>query len=224
MVETVDNIIQFMSTGLVAGISLYRSARTQSRAWTMLGLFSGVYFLGLAYWLLFLLFYQETPEYRNIPDLSWYSAYLFLMLLLIYIREESRGEDAFPAKPSDEIGYIIRKINPMLWLIPVFTGGMCIFFMRYGSYLSNIIAAVFMTGLIWHALAGFISCSREGKKNKNMMFYIVTLLFCMTEYALWISSCIWTGGTLANPYYWIDTALSVVFLLFIPALRKAAGR
>ena len=127
MIEIADNIVQLISTGLVTVISLYRSARTKSLAWNMLGLFSGVYFLGLTYWLLFLLFYNHTPHYSIIQDLSWYSSYLFLMLLIIYVREESSGNDSFPVSPRTPIGEIVASIKPVLWLIPVFTDGSTVF-------------------------------------------------------------------------------------------------
>lgn len=225
MIEIADNIVQLISTGLVTVISLYRSARTKSLAWNMLGLFSGVYFLGLTYWLLFLLFYNHTPHYSIIQDLSWYSSYLFLMLLIIYVREESSGNDSFPVSPRTPIGEIVASIKPVLWLIPVFTAGMCIFFMQYGAILSNIIAAVLMTGLIWHAASGLLSFGGEDRNyNKHKLLYLVTILFCITEYALWTSSCIWQGSKITNPYFWLDTLLSIVFLLFIPALRKAVDR
>jgi hypothetical protein len=225
MIEITDNVIQLISTGLVTIVSMYRSVRFKSQAWNMLGLFSGVYFLGLSYWLLFLLFYRHTPRYSLIQDISWYSSYLFLMLLIIYIRERSSGKDTFPVKPGAAISLIVKNIRPVIWLIPVFTAGMCIFFMQYGAILSNIIAAVLMTGLLWHAAAGFLSSGgKNGEQSRHRMLYVVTLLFCFTEYALWISSCFFSGDTLANPYYWIDTFLSLVFLMFIPALRKAVGR
>lgn len=225
MIEIIDNIIQLISTGLVTAISMYRSVRFKSQAWNMLGLFSGVYCLGLSYWLLFLLFYRHTPHYSIIQYISWYSSYLFLMLLIIYIREVSSGKDTFPVKPGAEIRLIVQSIRPWIWLIPVFTAGMCIFFMQYGAILSNIIAAVLMTGLLWHSVAGLLSSDEEGsEQSRHRMLYLVTLLFCLTEYALWTASCFFTGDSLANPYYWIDTFLSIVFLMFIPALRKAVGR
>ncbi len=224
MIERIDNIIQLVTTGTCAVVALYQAVRLKDRAWSVLGLFSGVYFLGILYWLLFLLFYGHTTEYSYIPDLCWYSSYLFLMLLNIYVRGESSGKDSFPVGPGAEMREIIHSIRPSLWLVPVFTAAMCIFYMQYGDFLSNIIAALLMTGLIWHASAGFLSSGEEKGKNKNRGVYAVTLLFCFTEYALWTTSCFWMGDTLANPYFWFDLLLSITFLLFIPALRKAAGK
>ena len=227
MIETIDNIIQWIATGVCTGIALYRAVRLKSRAWSMLGLSSGVYLLGLTYWLMFLIFYGHIPMYSYIPDLCWYSGYLFLLLLLIYIREESSGSDSFPGDPGDSLLSRISKVPPVLWCIPVFTVGMCVFYMQRGDYISNIIATVLMTGLIWHSLSGLMASGdddrNDGKKNNHRALYAVTLLFCISEYALWTTSCFWAGDTLANPYFWFDFLLSLTFLMFIPALGKAAA-
>ena len=93
--------------------------------------------------------------------------------------------------------------------------------MQWGSYASNIVAAVLMTGLIWHAFYG-LTYLREnpGKGHERKTLYVVTLLFCGIEYALWISSCFWADSV----YYWLDIMLSAGVILFLPAVRKAVIR
>ena len=54
MIETVVNIIQLIITGACSGIALFNAVRTEHRAWTLVGLFSGIFFMGDLYWLLFL--------------------------------------------------------------------------------------------------------------------------------------------------------------------------
>ena len=88
-----------------------------------------------------------------------------------------------------------------------------------GEILNNIIIAILMTLLITQAVSGLLA-----KRKERRMLYIVTLLFCLLEYALWVSSCFWMGETIANVYYWFDLILSVSFVLFLPALRKAVGK
>ena len=86
MIETVVNIIQLIITGVCSGIALFNAVRTEHRAWTLVGLFSGIFFMGDLYWLLFLLFYGETPPYSFIPYMSWYASYLFMLLLLVTVK------------------------------------------------------------------------------------------------------------------------------------------
>lgn len=195
-------------TAACTGIALYHAWKTKERAWAFLGLFSGIFFLGDLYWLLFLVFYNKTPQFTNISDLSWDTSYLFLLLLLLYLGGGLK-ETLWPQ---------LRRYW-FLWCVPVFTIGMCVFFITRGEILNNIIIAILMTLLITQAVSGLLEQQRERR-----MLYIIALLFCLLEYALWVSSCFWMGETIANVYYWFDLILSVSFVLFLPALRKAVGK
>ncbi len=80
MIETIDNTFQLAATGICAGISLFRGVRRKERAWALLGLFAGIFFLGDLYWLLFMVFFGDEPQFFTISDLSWYTSYLFQAL------------------------------------------------------------------------------------------------------------------------------------------------
>lgn len=225
MIETVINLIQLVLTGTCAYIALYRAVRQKARSWALLSLFLGIFFLGDLYWQLFLVFYHTTPQYTSISELSWYTSYLFLLLLAIYVRTEICGHRMPSVRECGGLAGWARRFSPLLWCVPVFTIGMCIFFMQRGDYFSNILAAVLMTGLLWHALSGLLSLRKApSPQGDQKMFFVVVLLFCLTEYALWTSSCFWTGNTIANVYYWFDLLLSLIFVLFLPALGKAVAR
>ncbi len=233
MIETIENAVQMLFTLVCTCVAIYYALRYKSRVWALLGLFSGIFFLGDLYWQLFLIFYADTPRYYSVSDLSWYTSYLFLLLLLIYIRLEGMYPEGLPQTKPHGIGEQAKQwfnqTHPLVWCTPVFTGAMCVFFMQWGDYISNIIAALLMTGLIWHALSGLLTIRKESMngghaQNTRRMLFLVTLLFCAAEYGLWISSCFWMGDTIANVYFWFGFLLSITFLLFIPALRKVVGR
>ena len=204
MIEIIENALQLVTTGICTMISLRKGLILRSRAWAILALASGVFFLGDLYWELFLVLYGHTPVYSYIPYLSWYASYMFLLLLLVELRV-----------PRKE-----RKYRKILWVIPAFSAGMCIFYMQYGDWIGNIITAVFMSLLMWHAL-DMLLLLRDSKKAA---IFAVVLLFCIVEYAAWTATCFGNYETLAHPYFWLDTLLSAVFLLFPAALGKAVGR
>ena len=161
--------------------------------------------------LLFIVFYDGASPVFYISEFGWNTSYLFLLLLLIYINTESNKKWRY-------------RFDPFFMLIPAFTIGMCIFYMQWGDYLSNMVTAVLMMGLIWHAFYGLkVLRKRPEQGMERRTIFLVTLLFCATEYALWTSSCFWMGETLLNIYYWFDILLSFSFVLFLPALRKAVG-
>ena len=208
MLSSIENGIQLAVTCGCAVIALYYGVLHKERIMIMLGLFYGIFFLGDLYWQLYIIFYDDASPKFYVSYFSWYSSYLFLLLLLIYVNVKSVEDYRF-------------RLRPGFLCIPVFTGAMCAFYMQWGDYISNIITFVLMTGLIWHAVYGLTRLHRHpGQGEERRMLYVATLVFCGIEYALWTSSCFNSGDL----YYWIDILLSLSFVPFLPAVRKAVGR
>lgn len=91
MVEIIDNIIQLIITGTCTVAAMWKAVRTYRREWFLFSLFTGIFFLGDLFWELYIVFYSRTPFYSFIPNLSWCTAYLFLLLMLLHIKEKKRG-------------------------------------------------------------------------------------------------------------------------------------
>lgn len=206
MIESVDNLIQLLFSGICTGIGIFRAVRYRSRFWALLSLFSSNFFLGTLYWQLFILFYGDYPRFSLISDFNWYVSYMFLILLLFKM-----GEGQKPLRSKG------------LWLIPVFTFGMCAFYMQFGAYISNLICALLLTLILREAIGGLIQIKTKPEREKYQSLYLTVLFFCAAEYGLWTSSCFFEGDSFSNPYYWFDVMLSFCFLLFLPAVRKAVG-
>ena len=205
MIESIDNALQIASLLICASIAVYRAAKYKSRTWTQAFYFYGSWALGGIYWLLCLLFYNDTPQISIVSDLSWYAALIFLYMIL---RRVAPPEDA-------------GKVGFWPWLGPIFTVGMAFFFMFHGEIISNLIYAGLMGLLLFSAIRRLT----DGDLYKNQRFFSITvLILCLLEYGLWVSSCFWSGDTLANPYYWIDFLLSAGFFVLIPAIKKAVGK
>jgi len=204
VIELTINLIQLIFTAICTLVCVYKAYHLRNRAWALLGLTSAVFFLGDLYWQLYIRFYGESPHYSNISYLSWFAAYLFLFMLISEVKDR-----------------VEHKFNKALWLIPVFTTGMCLYYLQWGSYVDNIVSAVLMSMLIWSAVDCLIV---EGKGSDKKWLYITILVFCLLEYLSWTASCHWMGDTLSNPYFWFDFLLSFTFLAFPLALRKAVGK
>ncbi|MBR6403669.1 MAG: hypothetical protein IKS48_09835 [Eubacterium sp.] len=79
--------------------------------------------------------------------------------------------------------------------------------------------------LIWNTLVGLLSLKNSAKEiSGRKWIYLSILLFCFAEYSTSTASCFWMGDSIQNPYFWFDVLLSLTFLLFPPALRKAVDR
>ncbi len=204
MSEIIENGIQLLMTGICTVFAACFALRSERREWVLLSLFSASFFLGDLYWLLFLVFLGDTPNNSIIPDMSWYASLLFLYLLL---RHAGEGKQSGRSKA--------------LWAVPVFTASMCIFYMQYGGYVSNLIYAVLFSLILWRALSGLTAVRAEQEGKSDSALYRTAVFFCAVMYTMWTLSCFFEGNTFANPYFWFDTMLSLTFLLFIPAVRKA---
>lgn len=205
MIERADTIIQIAALIICIGISIGKAVAYQSRTWTLAAFFFGSYLLGDIFWMVCLIFYGRTPQIPIISDLSWYASYSFLYLLLL---------QAAPTKAGD-------KRHCLQWIGPIYAFVMATFFMQWGAIVSNLIYAAIM-GLIFFASIGRLLEAERYRKQRFLAFMVPTI--CLMEYGLWISSCVFDGETLANPYYWFDLLLTVVCLISLPAIKKAVTK
>ena len=202
MIEAYENILQIAVLLACMGIALYRALAFESRTWVLAFFFFASWLLGDIYWLVCLIFYERTPQISVVSDLSWYASLVFLYLLLLRTAE--------PRIP-------VRK-NVLPWLGPVLAAAMCVFFMQWGEILSNLVYAVLM-GLLLYAGINRLT-DREHYRGKRFLSVMI-LLLCLLEYGLWTASCFFDADTLANPYYWFDFLITVSFICFLPAVKKA---
>ena len=201
MIESIENTLQVVILLVCAGISLHKAAGERSRAWTLLSFFYGSEALADIYWLVCLIFYNHTPQIPVVSDLSWYASYIFLYMLLRYV-----------APPQSA-----REKRFLPWLGPIFAIGMAAFFMQWGQIMSNLIYASLMGLLLFSVIRRFLD--RKGYAAQQLLC-VTSLVFCLLEYAMWISSCLFDGKGLENPYYWFDILMTVCFVFFLPTLGK----
>lgn len=207
MIERTESAIHLILALALTGLAAALALRRRDRSSAMLSLFFGSYALGDLYWLLYLLFYDSTPRIFYVSDLSWYAAYLYLYLLLQCLSTPGERRARYPA----------------VLLAPAFAVGMCAFYMHWGDYVGNVIAAVLMSLLMAHALRGLIYLRTHPEERSRRALYIVTLAFCLCEYGDWTASCFWMGDTWANPYFWSDLLMAASLACFLPAYRRAVG-
>ena len=219
MIDSIDNSLQIAVLLICVFTAIYRAFRKDGRVWTLLALFSGSWVLGDLYWLFCLVFFDTTPQLSVVCNLSWYACYIFLYMLL--------REVAPPETPRE------RRFLP--WLGFVFSLAMAVFYysfyldwtvklgeqyLMWGKALDNLIYGVLMGLLLFSAIRRLMD-RRIYPAQRSLC--IVVLVFCLLEYGLWTVSCFWWGDTLANPYYWFDFLLTVDFLFFLPAVKKAVA-
>lgn len=204
MVEFIDNLTQLLAalTGfLLSGASYLKSRR---QPYFLLCCFYGCFGFGMLYWLLYTLLVTDAPPMFYVSDIGWISCFLFLLLLQYSL--------------SDKEERTLRSRLP--WLALVIEIPLTVYFISIGDALYNLIIGVLMSAMLWTAIRELVWQKRKAQRNKRF-FYLVLLLFLCLENCLWLSSYPWAGDTLANPYFWIDFAVTASLLVLFPAVRKA---
>ena len=199
MLDQIENAIQVAVLLICVIAAAWQAVSRRSRAWTLLALFFGSWFLGDLYWLVCYLFYDTMPQISIVSDMSWYASFIFLYMLL---------RETVP---------LMKTKHLLPWLGPVFAAGMAVFFMQWGEYFNNVVCAVLMGLLLYASI-------RRLQDGQNRFLSALILIYCLLEYGLWISSCFWQRSVLSEPYYWFDFALTASFLLFIPATKWTEER
>lgn len=200
MIETIENALQLAVTGVCSAACFVLAYRMKEKEWDILALFYAAIFLGDLYWLLYLLFKGTTPNLSYVSEFAWYAAYMFLLILLRFVE----GEKARQVR------------HPLLWIIPAFTIGMCVFYMQWGDYLGNIILAFLMGAILLESIKGLIALSHGAERN----FCAAALSLGLIEYTLWTVSCFSSGEGITNPYYWVDFLFTMSMAALLPLFAK----
>lgn len=203
MIESYENAIQVTVLLACLGIALIRAVSQRERGWTLLFFFYGSWALGDLYWLLCLIFFDKSPQFSVVSDLSWYASFIFLYLLICQI-----------APPEKDSKWLLP------WLGPLFTTGMALYYMQWGNVISNLICAAMLGLLLYAAIARLLDRKTYGRQR---FLCVMIIIFCLLEHGLWISSCIFEWDGLRNPYYWFDFLLTLSFPCFLPATKKAVA-
>jgi len=206
MIEIFENVLQLTVTGVCSAICFLQAYRMKEKEWDILALFYAAIFLGDLYWLLFLLFKGTTPNLSYVSEFAWYAAYMFLLILLRFVGGEK----------------VTQVRHPLLWIIPIFVIGMCIFYMQWGDYLANIISALLMGFLFLNSIRGMIANGEAGVAGPSFRrnFCAAVLIMCLIEYTLWTVSCFSSGEGIENPYYWVDMLFTMSMAAILPLFAK----
>ncbi len=203
MIELIDNGIQLCAMLICFIICVRSLAKMRTRTWALLTLFYGSFLSGLLYWLLYLMLRGENPQFY-VSEIAWYASYLFLYLV-VKVTGGERQKD-------------VRILLPVI----AFTAIMCFFFMQWGDYFSNLIAAFLMSLLLYQSIRGLMETAKIKAEAPLFRLYLLTLLFCILEYTLWTLSCFWMGDSLTNPYFSVDFLLTACMVCILPATGNAA--
>ncbi|MCR4691453.1 MAG: hypothetical protein K5739_08920 [Lachnospiraceae bacterium] len=107
------------------------------------------------------------------------------------------------------------------WLFGLLPFGLAIYYMQFGAYLSNIVAAALTGSLQWYCVNGLMMGREKiSPMKKHRALFLTVLAYTVCEHLTWIASCIWWEASLDNPYIWTDFLLTMTFPPLLLCLRQ----
>ena len=207
MIELIDNLIQLCAVLLGSILSGVLYLRSRRQPYFLLCCFYGSFALARRYWTLYFGLFGETPRFFYVSEIIWIAGCVLLYLLQFALSE------SVPRSFRCRTAYLAPLAGAVLLVV----------YCADGNVISGILRCSVMTALAWKGIRAMAFYRKEPSSEAQIRrpFHRMILIFVILENCLWLSSSPWQGDTLANLYFWIDFALTVCFIAFLPAVRKA---
>lgn len=205
-VELFSNITQTIVSIIATFFLIGYTYKTKKIECALFAGFLSGFALGILYWVTYQFLNAETPQIFYVADLAWLASNLFLVCLQIHItKEEAWGYRHFTMYIAALIGIIL-----------------IIYFCQWGDILANILSVGTLTICSYYALRNLMYNKKHKIISKYKAIHIFCIVYVITEYSLWISSCFWISDTMTNPYFWFDFLLTLLVGASVPIIRKVA--
>ena len=204
--ESFGNILSLLCTIVGLLYCVFKYIEVPKRGFRLLIVFFLAKFLSEYYWTIYVLVMHADPDVSGFTAyLGWNISYLCLFLAVLCMRREGARRFFHPV-----------MLAPILTNVPQF-----FLYNRYGGLLNNLwevgittLTMVFcLQTLVFHLKA------REGRRRFPLLSLLV-LIFLITEYGMWTSSCFEWENDLLNPYFYCSVLGSLICTGFAYGAKK----
>ncbi len=201
-----DNLIMLFSAIIGLLMSLFGCLENPRRGWLLSAGFFLAYMLSSYYWTVYSLVIRDDPNVSEfLAYLGWNIGYVILLFLSLQIREEK----------------VKGFFHPLILLpVPVNIAQVALY-LSFGSILNSIWQGFFTTVAAVYSMQSLIYYYKHRRKGEHFPYLsTVILLFVITQYGMWTSSCFDFGGDYLDPYYCFAFLNYLILMLIPPALKK----
>lgn len=190
-------------------ICLYRYVQKPCKIWAFGSLFFLTHFLSDYYWTIYILIIEDYPNTSAfLAYFGWNVSYLIMFLLLRQLQGKEEK----------------KYFNPLILLPIPINIAQLILYLQFGGIFNNIWQGVFCTAIACFSLQGILYYLKNRKNNAPFpYFHVVSLIYMVSEYGMWTSSCFTFKNDFYNPYYYFSF-FCVTTLLFISGAIRKTGR
>ncbi len=200
-IELGTNILQ-MCVSLVSAICITVWAVRDGRmVHILITGFVDTFALGTTYWTTHQLITAHVPDTFYLAEISFMAAPLFLLSFELCSAKQDGTKPCYP-------------LTLPIYLLAT---GLFVFFTWIGG--DGIANAMYMSATAVCAATAARNLRTGNPKGRTLHLFCIQ--FALVEWLLWIAECIWSGDTWANPYFWVDNALTLTIALTIFAVKGA---
>ncbi len=211
-VETFVNVFTLAAAVIGLLLSMFRYIESPRRGWLYMSVFFLADILSDYYWTTYILVMHESPDVSELMAyFGWNVAFVILLIAVLNLR---------PAGAK-------RYFNPLMLLpIPINIWQFFIY-IEYGGLFNNIWQVGFTTAIsiiCLQVILYYIKNKKDGAHFPHIHF--ITLLYIISQYVSWTSSCFDWDSELQDPYYYASIAGYILMIFFSRAVSndyKAEG-
>ncbi len=209
ILDDFENVLTLLAAILGLLGCLFQYIRTPKRGYLLLIVFFLSNYLSDYYWTIYSLVMRFHPTVSEfLAYLGWNIGYLVLMLAVLKMRQDS----------------VKRYFHPLI-LWPVLANTLQFFlYIRFGGLFNNLwqvsITTITMV-LCMQEIVFFVKNRKEGINFPH--FAVIVLLFLITEYVMWTSSCFTWEYQFMDPYPYFTVLGAVLKVMLVFGAKKYYG-
>ena len=211
-IESFVNVFTLVAAVIGLLISLFKYIEYPKRGWLYMSVFFLADILSDYYWTTYMLVMHDSPDVSEIMAyFGWNVAFLILFIAIYNLRPEGAR----------------KYFNPLMLLPVPLTIWQFTIYIQYGGLFNNLWQCGFTTVisvLCMQVILYYLKNRKNGAHFPHL--HVITLLYIISQYISWTSTCFDWNSDLENPYYYASTAGYILMLFFSHAVSldyKAEG-
>lgn len=205
-IDLIENVITLIAVIIALLGCIFRYIDTSKRGYMVLAMYFVAHLLSDYYWTIYSLVMNNDPDLSEfIAYFGWNLAYI----AMLYVTYKASGQMAR------------RYFHPVMLLPIPLNVYQFMLYAQYGGIFNNLWSGLLLTATAVICLQSILYYTSHRKEGVHFpYFHTFILLHVITSYGMWTASCFDWPSVAANPYYWFETANSIIAILLMWALGR----
>ncbi|MCR4787005.1 MAG: response regulator [Lachnospiraceae bacterium] len=205
-ISLIENVFTLFATIVGLLICLFHYIEMPKKGWLYTSIFFLMHLLSDYYWTTYTIVMRSEPEVSAFfAYLGWNVGYLFLLLAVWSMQKEGS-----------------KRYFNLLMLLPIpINVYQFMLYLPFGGLINNIWQGLFLTVIACICVRELLYCMKRRKAKVGFpWFHFLVLLFVISEYGMWTSSCFGWNSVFTNPYYYFEFVNYLIPIFFAMAIKK----